>query len=85
MAKFAIAFINFHDNELKITFAEASSAMEAAKAFLTNDWDVEGENFTDLQSIKNFCWDGDAMIDVKELPPLHTNQFAPPTPTVEGN
>jgi len=69
MKKFAVAFISFFENELEIQFIETADVLAAGQTVLIrHGYDLDGEKFTSLKDMKKFCFDGDCMIDVKELP-----------------
>lgn len=67
MKKYAVAFISFMDNELKIQFIVAASEKDAIKS-LYHDYleDDEWELYT-IQEIKQRFFDSDGMVDVKEV------------------
>lgn len=70
MAKYAVATINFYDNDLKIEFVEASDLRDAiirssfCKDFTEEDFLLLPDT---LEEIKGLAFDQDAMIDVKEI------------------
>jgi len=71
MKKYAVGYINFSDNELTIEIVEAPNIYEAVKKHsqLQEDslqkWISEMPQ--ELQDIKEEFFNGDAMIDVKEI------------------
>ena len=79
MKTYAVAFINFFDNELIIKFIQAE---DITKAVLNSGWlegwelysqdDVPNGQYADedstLHAMKRFAWECDAMIDVKQVP-----------------
>jgi hypothetical protein len=93
MKHYAVAFISFFDNELTIEFVEAFDIMEAFSkhsqiaisydAFeelreenekdIVNPWTEEET----LKHLKKYCFDGDAMIDIKEVPDMSTVRLEP--------
>jgi len=65
MKKFAVAYTNFLENDLKIKIVEASDWREALiKAFPTVDWIDRDHN---LGESKEFAFSGDALFDVVEI------------------
>lgn len=76
MKKFAVAFISFMDNELTIEFHEANTWLEALSKHSKIDaaWfkelvepDGEPDSNVDLKDAKQWAFDADSMIDVKEI------------------
>jgi hypothetical protein len=70
MAKYAVAYINFMDNKLDIEFIEADgwknalSKSQFCKGFTAEDYAYMPQT---LEEVKQFAFDQDAMIDVKEI------------------
>lgn len=63
--RYAVGYINFFDNDLKIEIVEASSVREAVnKHSCIVDYGVFPE---DLEDIKNFFFNADAAIDVVQI------------------
>ena len=75
-SKYAVAVANLFDNVLTISFVEAATWQDAVKSATsaTGDWDssemvYEGTSQDDtLEAWKEYAFDGDTLIDVKELP-----------------
>jgi hypothetical protein len=72
-SKYAVAVANLFDNVLTISFVEAATWQDAVKS-ATGDWDwsemvYEGTSQDDtLEAWKEYAFNGDTLIDVKELP-----------------
>lgn len=72
MKKFAVAYMNYFDNDLIIDFIEAPSKLKALSTFLAvNARDfipVAGDENEAIESIKQYMFDCDANIEIEELP-----------------
>lgn len=69
MKKYVVAFINFHDNDLKVYFVEAESEHDAIgkTEIVAQGW-AHDEIPKDLSELKDYFFNCDAVIEVKELP-----------------
>lgn len=70
MKTYAIGFISFFDNELKVSFAKANNALEAGITHLNGlNYEIgDGDGIAEMEDLKRFAFDMDCMIDVQELP-----------------
>jgi hypothetical protein len=64
MKKFAVAYINFMDNELVITFVQADTWIDALDIVVDYPYFDEVET---LEEAKAVAFDSEFMIDVKEI------------------
>ena len=69
MKKWAVAFISFFDNELTIEFVDAEHWMGAIVKHSKIDlgWYEEIDHTDTLEQVKQWAFDADTMIDVKEI------------------
>lgn len=68
MKKYAVAFINFFDNDLKLEIIDAQSDVFAAyKYLLLNHADYDLPNFDTVKELDTFMNDCDAAIEVEEV------------------
>lgn len=65
MAKYAVACINFHDNDLEIKFVPASSWKEALSKY---DKEFADSLPDDIKQAKAAAFDQDCMFEVREIP-----------------
>lgn len=69
--RYVVGYINWYDNDLKHVIVEANDALEAmikagAEHFgfdVTNDTD----NFSDVETFKQYCFDCDCMMDAIQI------------------
>lgn len=64
--KFSVAYINFYDNEMKMTVVECDDILDApvAAGFATDD---ERHHWGDNESMCQYFFDGDSAIGVIEI------------------
>jgi len=68
MKKFAVGYMSFFDNVLKIEIVEAENFKSSiVKHSLLRDSSWLSEIPDDLEEIKTFFWNTDSMIDVLEI------------------
>lgn len=68
MLMFAVAYTNFFDNMLiqQIIFAE--SEVEAMKKMLNNNgWDINDNDFVDIENLKRTMFNSDVLISAIEV------------------
>lgn len=65
MKKYAVAFINFFDSDLKIEFVEAKNELDAFYKSNFNYFDFEP--FDSLEDLKGAYFDADYAVEVKEV------------------
>jgi len=71
MKKYAVAYTYIADNDLEIEFVEAESCRDAIiQVIRKQDWpeDQCQQLPEDLEAIKEWMFNGDSLVDVKELP-----------------
>jgi hypothetical protein len=66
MLRFAISYINFFDNELKINFVEATDKRDALAQALNALTGIEDES-SSIEELKSIAFDCDGMIEAKEV------------------
>lgn len=67
MKKYAVAFINFFDNDLKIEFVEAENELIALYIGSTLfNWEMPND-IASVEDFKTECFNMDCMMDVKEI------------------
>ena len=69
MKKYAVAYMNFFDNELTIEFVEAETEKQAifSHSKMQSDSGWSEELSDNLDEIKQAFFDGDTLVDVKEI------------------
>lgn len=67
MKKYAVAFISFMDNELKIQFIVAASEKDAIKSLYPDYVEEDEWDEFSIEDIKQRFFDCDSMVDVKEV------------------
>lgn len=67
MAKFAVGYINFHDNEMIIEIVEGADWKEAVTKHSKLDGDDYYSDAPTLEEAKQLAFNSDEMIDVKEI------------------
>lgn len=69
MTTFAVAYINFFDNELKMQKIEAGSSLEAMKMQMTREGDALESlaEFTSEEDLQEYAWNGDSMVAAMEI------------------
>jgi hypothetical protein len=66
MKRFAVGFISFFDNELKIQIVEADDWYSALTKAFPQDFNWPSSS---LANAKTYAFDCDSMIEVTEIPP----------------
>lgn len=67
MKKFAVAYIDWFDNELKMSFVEAENELQALYSYaFINGMEMES-NISSVEDFQQKCFDCDCMMAAKEV------------------
>jgi hypothetical protein len=68
MPKYAISFVSFFENELKMEVVEASNELDALReAYNKVHGNAAPEDITDIKELKAVCFDMDSLISAIEI------------------
>lgn len=71
MDKFVVAFVSLFDNEILMQVIEAKSGIEAALEYCKQNYFSDGsfgqEEFSTLEELKSYMFNGDCLINVIEV------------------
>jgi hypothetical protein len=72
MKRFALAYANLFDNEIKIHIFEGETALSVATAFLSREG-YELHTEVSLEALKETAFNSDALLEVIEIPSTTTS------------
>lgn len=68
MKKFVVSYIQYMNGELKMKIVHADSDLKACLQIMEyHGWDLDDYPLEDMDMLKNFCINGDCMINAIEI------------------